>query len=81
MDNDPVPTPQYKLHAAVQRILLQRQDDIEIAEMYNKEVNDLPTVNTYMGMLQMLAQASVLGCPIVSVYPAKGDPVAQMVRG
>ena len=77
MENVPVPTPESYLQLCSRYYCRQDHNDIEITEMYNKEVNDLLTANTYMGMLQMFPLASVLGCPIVSVYPAKGDPVAQ----
>jgi len=53
------------------------QYDAPLHVSYNKEVNDLLKDGKYMGFFQMSALASVLGCPIVSVYPAKGSVVAQ----
>ncbi len=46
-------------------------------QMFNKEANDILKNSEFMGMFQLFALSSVLGCPIVSVYPALGDPLAQ----
>ncbi len=51
--------------------------NLTTVEKYNKEVNDVLKSGDYMGMLQLFALASVLGCPLVSVYPNRGDITAQ----
>lgn len=48
-----------------------------IRELYQKEVNDILMEGTYMGIWQLFALASVLKCPIFSVYPMKGCPAVR----
>ena len=44
------------------------------SEIYDKEVNEILQEDTYSGIWQVFALASVLGCPVCSVYPRKGNP-------
>ena len=50
---------------------------IEVAKIFNQEVNEILQNGRYMGIFQIFAAASVLQCPIVSVYPARGAPIVQ----
>ena len=52
-------------------------ETLDLTHIYNKEANDILRLGNFMGVFQLFALASVLGCPLVSVYPNKGDPVAR----
>lgn len=45
----------------------------EIEALYEKEVLDVVRDSAYMGIWQMFALASVLGCELHSIYPNKGN--------
>ena len=45
-----------------------------IQEIYRQEIHDILREGEFMGVWQLMALASVLRCPIFSVYPAKGCP-------
>ena len=48
-----------------------------IRELYCKEVNDILKPGSYMGIWQLFALSSVLGCALFSIYPKKGSPAVQ----
>ncbi|XP_060601076.1 vertnin-like [Ruditapes philippinarum] len=49
-------------------------DEKLIQEIFRKEVLSLTQNKSFMGIWQMFALSSVLGAPIKSVYPNKGNP-------
>ena len=47
--------------------------DLSIEDIYHKEINDILKKGTFMGLWQLFALASVLRCPLFSVFPMKGE--------
>ena len=45
-----------------------------IEDLYHKEINDILSPNTYIGIWQMFAMASILINPLYSIYPNRGCP-------
>ena len=48
----------------------------DVGDIYDREINELLHYKSFMGMWQLFALSSVLGCPLVSVYPPRGDRAA-----
>lgn len=51
--------------------------DNRIRNIYEAEVMSICTPRTFMGIWQLYALASVLGHPLFSVYPERGNPVVR----
>lgn len=73
----PVPTVVTYQQLCNRYFLPQQATEMDLTKNFNKEVDDLLEMGSFMGVFALFALASVIGCPLVSVYPAKGDPVAQ----
>ena len=73
-DFDPQPTA--KLYAQYSEHYLPGQPLAmpNITAIYNKECNDILKKGAFMGIWQIFALASILKCPLYSVYPNKGNP-------
>lgn len=75
-DQTPIPTVDMYMDLCSSYAGRQNQG-MTITDMFNREANDILKLGDFMGVLQLFALSSVLGCPLVSVYPSKGDPLSQ----